>query len=91
MPASGHQDHTALPSASGAFVLSAIASIASRSNVRDGREAPLVSDRDGCDIVLIWVAREGIYFFEKGWTGSIALFGLEELPGRRTRQFRVVS
>jgi hypothetical protein len=80
MPASGHQDHTALPSAISAFVLSAIASIASRSNVRDDREAPLVSERDGCDIVLIWVAREGIYFFEKDWTGSITLIALDELP-----------
>jgi hypothetical protein len=32
----------------------------------------------GVDIVLIWVAREGIYFFEKDWTGSITLFGLDK-------------
>ena len=83
--ASGYQDHTPSPSASGAFVLSAIASIASRPNVRDDREAPLVSERDGCDIVLIWVAREGIYFFEKDRIGSIALIGLEELSGMRRR------
>ena len=49
-------------------------------NVRDDREAPLVSGRDGGDIVLIWVCREAIYFFARDWTGSITLIGLDELP-----------
>jgi hypothetical protein len=86
MPASRHQDHTISPSASGAFVLCAIASTASREpNVRDDREAPLVSGRDVGDIVLIWVCREAIYFFGKDWTGSITLIGLDELPRTRRR------
>ena len=41
MPASGHQDHTTLPSAFALFVSQHKASIASRSNVRDDRETPL--------------------------------------------------
>src|SRR5947207_14413032 len=45
-PASGRQDHTALPSAAGAFVSCAAASIASRLNVRDDRETPLLVRRD---------------------------------------------
>jgi len=82
--ASGYQDHTPSPSACKRVrLLARQASIASRPNVRDDREAPLVSERDGCDIVLIWVAREGIYFFARDWTGSITLIGLGELPGRR--------
>jgi hypothetical protein len=45
-PASGRQDHTALPSAVGAFVSCAAASIASCTNVRDDREAPLLRVQD---------------------------------------------
>ena len=46
-PASGRQDHTALPSAAGALRLCAPpTSIASCTNVRDDREAPLFSGQD---------------------------------------------
>jgi hypothetical protein len=41
-PASGRQDHTTSPSTSALFVNSASASTASRANVRDDRETPLV-------------------------------------------------
>jgi hypothetical protein len=44
MPASRHQDHTTSPSASAPFVKGASASTASRSNVRDDRETPLMWD-----------------------------------------------
>ena len=41
IPASEDQDHTALPYALAAFVMRANASIASRTTIRDDREAPL--------------------------------------------------
>jgi hypothetical protein len=41
-PASGRQDHTTSPSAPAPFVKSAAASTASRTNVRDDRDTPLV-------------------------------------------------
>jgi hypothetical protein len=41
-PASGRQDHTISPSASAPLVNGTSASIASRLNVRDDREAPLI-------------------------------------------------
>jgi hypothetical protein len=45
-PASGRQDHTISPSASGAFVVSAIRVHRIPPHVRDDRETPLVSRRD---------------------------------------------
>src|SRR5207237_8621265 len=45
-PASGRRDHTASPSATGTFVSRASTSIASCTNVRDDREAPLFSGQD---------------------------------------------
>ncbi|MEO6840354.1 MAG: hypothetical protein ABI192_06270, partial [Bradyrhizobium sp.] len=42
-PAPGRQDHTTSPSASALFVKSASASTASRANVRDDRETPLLA------------------------------------------------
>jgi hypothetical protein len=42
-PASGRQDHATSPSASALFVKSASASTASRANVRDDRETPLLA------------------------------------------------
>jgi hypothetical protein len=44
------------------------ASTASRSNVRDDRETPLVWDGMAGDIDLIWVEREGKYFCKWDWT-----------------------
>jgi hypothetical protein len=46
-PASRRQDHMASPSARVLFVKSTFASIASRTHVRDDREAPLLVARDG--------------------------------------------
>jgi hypothetical protein len=73
--ASGCEDHTTSPSARRAVRLSArLASTASRTNVRDDRDTPLFL---GCgtvaDIVLFWVKREAENFFERDWTGRIAL------------------
>jgi hypothetical protein len=45
-PASGRQDHTTSPSASGAFVLRAIRVHRSPPHVRDDRETPLRVRRD---------------------------------------------
>jgi hypothetical protein len=71
MPASGHQDHTTSPSARKALSsLAPLASIASRSNVRDDRETPLSVGRDGGNYRVIWNFRKSEYFFEKGWTGK---------------------
>jgi hypothetical protein len=70
MPASGHQDHTALPSASSAFVKAPSASTASRANVRDDRDTPLSWVRDAMKTPVIWVKREVKYFCEEGWTGN---------------------
>jgi hypothetical protein len=48
--ASRYQDHTTSPSALRAFVFRTKASIASRINVRDDRETPLLSGRDGAKL-----------------------------------------
>src|SRR6202034_2276012 len=49
------------------------ASIASQPYVRDDRETPLCVGRDGERWGVIWVRREGKYFCEEDWTGSIRL------------------
>jgi hypothetical protein len=67
-PASGCQDHTALPSASAPFVKGATASTASRSNVRDDRETPLCVGRDAEQYSLICISEKQKYFFKRGWT-----------------------
>jgi len=55
------------------FVKSAAASTASRTNVRDDRETPLMWDRMTGDMDVIWGKREAKYFLEKDWTGQIRL------------------
>jgi hypothetical protein len=77
-PASGRQDHTTSPSADCAVrLLGATASTASRTNVRDDRETPPHCGRGTAVLMdVIWVKREGKYFFAKDWTGSISLIGL---------------
>jgi hypothetical protein len=72
-PASRRQDHTTSPSAPAPFVHSASASTASRSNVRDDRETPLMWDGMARDMDLIWGKREGKYFLRWDWTGGIRL------------------
>jgi hypothetical protein len=69
-PASGRQDHTSLPSALAPFVSGTSASIASRTNVRDDRDTPLLWARDGLDMDVIWVRREPEYFCKGDWTGK---------------------
>ena len=61
-PASGRQNHTTSPSASALFVKSASASIASRADVRDDRDTPLLWARDSGDRPMIWPRCEAIYF-----------------------------
>src|SRR5256885_1118498 len=68
MPASGHQDHTTSPSASARFVKHAAASTASRANVRDDRETPLVWARDAGVLEVICPTAKGKYFSQHGWT-----------------------
>ena len=66
-PASGRQDHTTSPSASGALVFSTISVHRIPLRVRDVRNAPLWDGTAG-DIDLIWGEREAEYFCEGGWT-----------------------
>ena len=70
MPASGHQDHTPSPSASGALVLSAIRVHRILSRVRDDLEPPLQWDRTGRVIKVICVFGKSEYFCKRGWTGK---------------------
>jgi hypothetical protein len=73
-PASGRQDHTTSPSAAPPFVRAtkarddAAASTASRTNVRDDRDTPLVVGRDALDMSLICVRRKAKNIFKQGWT-----------------------
>ena len=69
-PASGRQDHTALPSATSAIVKGAIASIASRPNVRDVR-TPLLRAGTAAVLVLICPTAPAKYFCRWGWTGGV--------------------
>jgi hypothetical protein len=46
----------------------AVASTASRSNVRDDRETPLSVGRDAQSVNLLLPNREAIYFCGEGWT-----------------------
>ena len=39
-------------------------------NVRDDREPPLLRERDGRILDLIWVSGEAEYFCKKGWTAT---------------------
>jgi hypothetical protein len=82
-PASGRQDHTTSPSASGALVRSAVRVHRIPSRVRDDRDTPLVWDGMAGVMELIWEKREGIYFCGLGWTGGIRLIRFNKL--RRAR------
>jgi hypothetical protein len=68
-PASGRQDHTTSPSASGAFVGAPSASIASCPASVTISSRPSVG-QDGVNMNLIWVDREEKYFFSQDWTGD---------------------
>src|ERR1039458_2663708 len=67
MPASGHQDHTALPSALALFVKSAAASIASSPASVTIAIRPS-SGVDGETSTLIWVFGKSEYFSREGLT-----------------------
>jgi hypothetical protein len=61
-PASGHQDHTASPSASSAFVFGAIRVHRIPPRVRDDREPPLQWDETAKDMQVICFGRKSEYF-----------------------------
>jgi hypothetical protein len=61
-PASGRQDHTASPSASSAFVSSAIRVHRIPPRVRDDREPPLQWDETATDKQVICLGWESKYF-----------------------------
>jgi hypothetical protein len=85
-PASGHQDHTASPYADRhPSSLDAVASTASRPNVRDDGQRPSQRGGTAGDKEVIWGKREGECFSGKGWTGSIALDWLGKLGRVRRR------
>jgi hypothetical protein len=65
-PASGRQDHMALPSASSAFVFGAIRVHRIPSRVRDDREAPLQWDETAREAEVICIGRERKYFCRGG-------------------------
>jgi hypothetical protein len=70
-PASGRQDHTTSPSASGALVLSAARVHCIPPRVRDDRDTPLFRGGTAMDIEVIWVRTKQEYFCKEGWTGSL--------------------
>jgi hypothetical protein len=39
-------------------------------NVRDDRDTPLLWERDGGDLEVIWVSGEEEYFLKWDWTGK---------------------
>jgi hypothetical protein len=57
-PASGRQDHTTSPSASGAFVFRAISVHRNPPHVRDDRETPLLVRRDDLLLLLFLSSRQ---------------------------------
>jgi len=69
-PASGRQDHTISPSAPAPLVLRRQNVHRIPPRVRDDRDTPLLSRRDGANIRLIWVSEKAKYFFRGGWTGE---------------------
>jgi len=66
MPASGHQDHTTSPSASGALVNSAVSVHRIPPHVRDDRETPLWGDGTAGDMKVICARVEEEIFLQKG-------------------------
>jgi hypothetical protein len=57
-PASGRQDHTTSPSAFRAFRQARVRVHRIPPHVRDDRETPLVKERDGRVVLVIWGERE---------------------------------
>jgi hypothetical protein len=66
MPASGHQDHTTSPSASGALVNSAVRVHRIPPHVRDDRETPLRRDGTARIWKVICATAEGEIFLQRG-------------------------
>jgi hypothetical protein len=67
IPASGDQDHAISPSALGAFVNCAKASIASRTTFRDDREAPLCVSAGWREKIIISDFRKEIFSASEAW------------------------
>ena len=70
-PASGRQDHTTSPYASGAHVYRAIRVHRIPPHVRDDRERPSMGETGGV-MPLIWPAAEAKNFCAAGWTQHLA-------------------
>jgi hypothetical protein len=85
MPASGHQDHTASPSASSAFVKAPRASTASRLTSVTIAKRPLRKGGTGGGCKVIWVKPEQISFCKQDWTGRISLNCFNKFYFARTR------
>ena len=68
MPASGHQDHTASPSALSALVNSAVSVHRIPFRVRDVAQRPSVWNRTAADMPVICVICEAEYFSQRGST-----------------------
>jgi hypothetical protein len=83
-PASGRQDHTTSPSASGALVRSAIRVHRIPPRVRDDRDTPLEWDETAADLKVIWVFGKSEYFCKTGWT--LTDTGISKLPDGQIRR-----
>src|SRR4051812_14650380 len=75
-PASGRQDHTTSPCAQHRSSGEVAAPIASRPNVSDDGQRPLLLGQDGGDKPVIWPGRKQKDFRTKDWTGQISLTSL---------------
>ena len=78
MPASGHQDHTASPSALAPFVKSAAASTASRSTSVTIASAPPRGTGRGELVKMICPTRQAGYFSHRDWTTQVTLIRLDK-------------
>jgi hypothetical protein len=85
MPASGHQDHTASPSASSAFVKAPSASTASRLTSVTIAKRPLRKGGTDGGCKVIWVKPKQISFCKQDWTGRISLNCFKKFYFARTR------
>jgi hypothetical protein len=69
-PASGRQDHTALPSARMPFVVRHARIHRIPSRVSDDHDTPLCWDRTAGNKPVIWGKNKAEYFFLTGWTAK---------------------
>jgi hypothetical protein len=77
-PASGCQDHTTSPSASGTLVRRTISVHRIPPHVRDDRERPSHGAGRGELVEMICPTAKAEYFFERDWTTQITLIRLDK-------------